>query len=68
MLVLGCRHLNEVLRQYVRHYNEQRPHRGLDLGVPVSSGETAVAAPPSLHVQRHDVLGGLIHEYFPQAA
>ena len=68
MLVLGRRHLSEILRQYVRHYNQQRPHRGIDLGVPVSSGETTVATPPSLHVQRTDVLGGLIHEYFPQAA
>ena len=68
VLILGRRHLNGILRQYVRHYNEQRPHRGLDLGVPVSSGETAVVTPPSLHVQRHDVLGGLIHEYFRQAA
>ncbi len=41
MLVLGRRHLNEVLRQYVSHYNEQRPHPGLDLGVPVPSETTA---------------------------
>jgi putative transposase len=67
MLVLGRRHLNEVLRQYVSHYNEQRPHRGLDLGVPVPS-ETTADTPPSFHVKRRDVLGGLIHEYFRQAA
>jgi transposase InsO family protein len=41
-LVLGRHHLNGILHKYVRHYNEQRPHRGLDLGVPVSSGNTVV--------------------------
>ena len=30
-LVLGRHHLEAVLRDYVRHYNEHRPHRGLRL-------------------------------------
>jgi len=67
VLILGRRHLDGILRQYVRHYNQQRPHRGIDLKVPVATSETA-AAPPSLHAHRHDVLGGLIHEYYPVAA
>lgn len=67
LLVLGQGHLERVLRRYVRHYNQQRPHRGIDLSVPVSDSPV-IAAPPSLHVQRHDVLGGLIHEYCPVAA
>jgi putative transposase len=67
ILIVGRRHLERVLREYARHYNEQRPHRGIDLSVPVpSSGLTADR--PSMHVHRHDVLGGLIHEYLPQAA
>ena len=67
VLVLGHGHLERVLRTYVSHYNRQRPHRGIDLGVPVP-GSAVTAAPPSLHVDRHDVLGGLIHEYRPVAA
>jgi transposase InsO family protein len=67
VLVLGRRHLNGILQEYVRHYNQHRPHRGLDLGVPVPSGNT-VATPLSLRLDRRDVLGGLIHEYLPQAA
>ena len=62
VLVVGHGHLERVLRTYVSHYNRQRPHRGIDLGVP-ESGSAVTAAPPSLHVDRHDVLGGLIHEY-----
>ena len=67
-LVLGRRHLGAVLREYFRHYNEQRPHRGIDLGVP--AGRAALKGPASCVVHRHDpsVLGGLIHEYRPVAA
>ncbi|WP_207799391.1 integrase core domain-containing protein [Candidatus Cryosericum septentrionale] len=31
LLVLGPRHLDRVLRIYVEHYNQKRPHRGLQL-------------------------------------
>jgi putative transposase len=34
VLVYGRRHLDRVLRVYVSHYTEQRPHRGLDLATP----------------------------------
>jgi putative transposase len=67
ILVIGRRHLHGILHEYVRHYNQHRPHRGLDLSVPVP-GESTVATPPSYRVDRRHVLGGLIHEYFPQVA
>ena len=67
ILILGRRHLERALRQYVNHYNRQRPHRGIDLQVPVP-GNGTVATPPLLDINRHDVLGGLIHEYHPVAA
>jgi transposase InsO family protein len=65
-LVLGRRHLEEVLREYIGHYNAERPHRGLGLGVP--AGRAAPEEPVSLSVRRRDVLGGLIHEYRTVAA
>jgi hypothetical protein len=65
-LVLGRRHLEAVQREYIRHYNEQRPHRGIDLGVP--AGGSAPKGRAGFEVERHDVLGGLIHEYRPVAA
>jgi putative transposase len=65
MLIAGHRHLERVLRHYVGHYNEQRPHRGIQLEVPAGSAEASFT---SLEVRRHDVLGGLIHEYYPAAA
>jgi transposase InsO family protein len=65
MLILGSGHLERVVRQFVSHHNEQRPHRGIGLGVPAGSAGPSV---PTLEVRRHDVLGGLIHEYHPVAA
>jgi transposase InsO family protein len=65
-LVLGRRHLEAVLREYFSHYNDQRPHRGIGLGVPV--GRAAPKGPAGFVVHRRDVLGGLIHEYRPVAA
>jgi transposase InsO family protein len=41
VLVLGHGHLERVLRRYVSHYNRQRPHRGIDLGVPVPGNPVA---------------------------
>ncbi|MHB8247015.1 MAG: integrase core domain-containing protein [Acidimicrobiales bacterium] len=65
ILIFGHAHLERVLREYTVHYNQQRPHRGIDLGVPAGTADASVA---TRAVQRHDVLGGLIHEYYPAAA
>jgi len=66
LLIVSQNHLDRALREYVGHYNQQRPHRGINLCVP-AGGEIS-AAPPSLYLRRHDVLGGLVHEYYPVAA
>jgi putative transposase len=66
-LVLGRRHLLRLLRGYVRHYNQQRPHRGLALAVPEARKRRAPEVNPR-EVRRRDVLGGLIHEYYEVAA
>ena len=61
VLVYGSRHLERVLRTYVVHYTEERPHRGLHLAVP--SGWPPGPRPTRSAVKRRDLLGGLIHEY-----
>jgi putative transposase len=66
-LVLGRRHLLRLLRRYVRHYNQQRPHRGLALAAP-EAGERKSPHVNPREVERRDVLGGLIHEYHEVAA
>jgi putative transposase len=62
-LVLGPRHLNRVFRTYIAHYNEARPHRGLDLRTPVKDLSPAAGDLSTANVRRRDILGGLIHEY-----
>ena len=66
-LVLGQRHLLRLLRSYVRHYDQQRPHRGLALAVPEARERDSPCINPG-EVRRRDVLGGLIHEYHEVAA
>jgi putative transposase len=61
ILVRNPTHLHRVLTVYVEHYNRGRPHRSLDLKVPIPSGLPQPVADGL--VQRADVLGGLIHEY-----
>ena len=53
MLVLGRRQLEVILGEYVGHYNERRPHRGLGLGVPPPSNQIP-ATPPPLRVRRRE--------------
>jgi putative transposase len=63
MLVLGRRHLKRILRAYAAHYNGRRPHRVLELKTPDPGPEPGPWAAAGACVRRHDVLGGLIHEY-----
>ena len=65
LLILGRRHLERALREFVMHYNASRPHRGLELAVPAAS---AAEASTDGTVSRRDRLGGLIHEYYREAA
>jgi putative transposase len=63
-LIWNGRHLERVLSRYVEHYNTGRPHRGIDLEVPVSAPmATVTVLPVAGRVERVDVLGGLIPEY-----
>jgi transposase InsO family protein len=65
MLILGRRHLKAVLGEYAEHYNSHRPHRSLSQRAPFSGDTTSapICGADSGHLQRTDVLGGLIHEY-----
>src|SRR5215470_11457858 len=61
MLVVGERHLRQVLAQYEAHYNGRRPHRSRQLHPP--EPDYPVADLNQQHIRRQAVLGGLINEY-----
>jgi len=63
MLIWNRRHLEQVLTQYVAHYNTARPHRGIDLEIPEPPTEPTPGIDNIRRIERVDVLGGLIHEY-----
>jgi|ERR1017187_8716694 putative transposase len=64
-LIFGRRHLEQVLAEYVAHYNEHRPHRGLDQQAPGTLGlvPDPIDEPDLMQSRRNEILGGLIHEY-----
>jgi putative transposase len=66
ILIAGPRHLDQVLAEFVEHYNTHRPHRPLDQQPPAGR---ATSTPPSANIRhlRRDRLGGLIHEYLQVA-
>lgn len=61
LLVVSQRHLEALLADYVCHYNEARPHRGLDLDPPLPRPATWTIRDGE--IIRRDLLGGIVHEY-----
>jgi putative transposase len=61
VLVLGERHLRQILAEYARHYNGHRPHQGLQQEPPLRRSSEPVYI--SAGIERRQVLGGLISEY-----
>ena len=68
IFILNERHLRSVLTTYVDHYNRERPHRGLDLQPPEGHSSDSCLSPTPDGIGRRDRLGGLIHEYYREAA
>ena len=62
MLIVNRRHLEQVLAEYVDHFNGHRPHRFLDQRTPDRT-VVQLLRPAVTRVRRRNRLGGLIHEY-----
>jgi hypothetical protein len=65
ILVFSQRHLERILREFVAHYNTERPHRGLSLETPEPQPGAKLTAGKVVRVAK---LGGLINEYHRIAA
>ena len=64
LLIASEAHLRRVLTEYVAFYNHARPHQGLDQRCPVALPAPVRDGP----VGRRDRLGGLLHDYYREAA
>jgi putative transposase len=68
ILIAGTAHLRVVLNEYLEHYNTHRPHRSLDQHAPASPRPSMTSGDVGdSHVERREVLGGLINEYLHAA-
>ena len=64
LIILNERHLRRVLEEYCAYYNSRRPHQGLAQDSP--AGLEVVSTEDPIHC--HEVLGGVIRDYYRRAA
>ena len=66
ILIWGRRQLEQVVRAYIRHYHEHRPHQSLAQRAPLANAPPA-EPPPLGSIRCGERLGGLLHEYYTAA-
>ena len=64
VIILGEQHLGRVRKEYEQYFNHARPHQGIAQQVPAGDSRGAERSP----VRCRDVLGGIIHDYYREAA
>ncbi|MFC1959703.1 integrase core domain-containing protein [Chloroflexota bacterium] len=64
IIVLNERHLHKTLQEYVAYYNARRPHQGLSQDSPLGLVPVTQEGP----VRHRKVLGGIIRDYYREAA
>jgi putative transposase len=65
ILILSEKQLRRLVNEYVQHFNEDRPHQGIDQRIP--AGPDA-SQPVEGEIVARPVLGGLHHAYSRRAA
>jgi transposase InsO family protein len=65
VLILNERHLRRVLTTYVGYYNHARPHQGIGQRCPMPLVTSAARDGP---IERRNILGGVLHDYYRRAA
>jgi putative transposase len=63
ILIFGERHLAQVLRQYVRHYNSHRPHQSRQQLPPDIQAQPTRDVADLRFVRRRPGVAGVINEY-----
>jgi hypothetical protein len=62
-LIVNQRNLHAVLTEYDDYYNAERTHLGIDLETPIHRDPQDRES----LIQRRDVLGVIIHDYYREA-
>ncbi len=63
IIILNEAHLRHVLNEYVLHYNTARPHQGIRPQAPIP-----FSSPQHGSIHCRDGLGGILHDYYREAA
>ena len=64
LFVINQAHLHHVLRDYIDYYNTARPHQGIEQRTPIP--QTIAKAGGTIRCR--NVLGGIVHDYYRDAA
>jgi putative transposase len=65
-VVLGERHLNHIVQEFVTYYHELRPHQALGNAPPLRTGPPELIAGGEIVCEER--LGGLLNHYVHRAA
>ncbi len=60
LIILSERHLRNILKEYIRYYNESRPHLSLERNAPIPRGIESPSRGPVVAIPQ---VGGLHHLY-----
>jgi putative transposase len=64
LLIINQAHLRRVMREYIEFFNTARPHQGLEQQIPNPKIIHETSGP----VRCRKVLGGILHDYYRDAA
>jgi putative transposase len=64
VLIINQAHLRRVMGEYIAFFNAARPHQGLDQQIPLPKRNDETSGP----VHCHNILGGILHDYYRDAA
>jgi putative transposase len=60
LLIFSADHLEGVIKEFLTHYHEARPHQGLEQRCP--DPVSPIPLPAGGQIVRRDRVGGLLHE------
>jgi putative transposase len=66
ILIHDDKHLRRVVTEYTAHFNQERPHQGIDQRVP-NHYDLPKSMPTKGNISSKVILGGLHHSYFRTA-